>query len=208
MTKNINKSNKQWLRRHPGEPLPVRAGRKCKYCGVNIDHRDIRSKHCSSRCRDRDYAGLSIGKESECEHCGGAFTKRKSPQRFCSKRCRDRADLIRNRADYNARNAKRRAMERAAVVGEPFEAIDVFERDGWICQLCLTPINPMYKGRHPLAPSIDHIVPLNRGGEHSFDNVWAAHCSCNSSKRDHYSEFQIFATPLSRGHVGDGRTWR
>jgi len=39
-----------------------------------------------------------------------------------------------------------------------------------------------------LLPTIDHIVPLNRGGEHVRDNVQALCLSCNASKKDSLEE--------------------
>jgi 5-methylcytosine-specific restriction endonuclease McrA len=33
-------------------------------------------------------------------------------------------------------------------------------------------------------PSIDHVKPLAKGGEHSWDNVKLAHFVCNSLKSD------------------------
>jgi 5-methylcytosine-specific restriction endonuclease McrA len=32
--------------------------------------------------------------------------------------------------------------------------------------------------------SIDHIVPIARGGEHEWDNVQPAHLGCNIQKND------------------------
>jgi 5-methylcytosine-specific restriction endonuclease McrA len=158
--------------------------RNCARCGVNIDHRDKRSRHCSALCRTRDYEGSVIGIERNCAHCGSSFSPSKNPQVFCSRKCRSRADVARNREAYNRRNAERRARERNAVVGDPFTRLQVLDRDGWICQLCLTPIDWTLTGRGRFAPAVDHIVPLNKGGTHSFDNVWAAHSGCNASKGD------------------------
>lgn len=31
-------------------------------------------------------------------------------------------------------------------------------------------------------PTIDHIIPLSKGGLHSWNNIQLAHLSCNSSK--------------------------
>jgi len=39
-----------------------------------------------------------------------------------------------------------------------------------------------------LPPTIDHIVPLNRGGQHVRDNVQALCMSCNSRKKDSLEE--------------------
>ena len=33
-------------------------------------------------------------------------------------------------------------------------------------------------------PSIDHVIPLAKGGEHSWNNVMLAHRLCNSRKSD------------------------
>lgn len=168
-------------RKAKADPAPY-AERLCVRCGVNIDHRDIRSRHCGPRCRDRDQEGSVIGSVRDCAHCGQEFTPSKNPHIYCSKACRDRADLERNRAAYRSRGAVRRARERGARVGETFTHEQVFDRDGWICQLCLTPINWTLSGRDPLAPALDHIVPISKGGTHSLDNVWASHFGCNARK--------------------------
>jgi 5-methylcytosine-specific restriction endonuclease McrA len=34
----------------------------------------------------------------------------------------------------------------------------------------------------PLYPSIDHIVPMSKGGDHVWNNVQVAHIICNSYK--------------------------
>jgi len=36
----------------------------------------------------------------------------------------------------------------------------------------------------PNAPTVDHIIPLAKGGTHTWDNVQLAHWSCNSQKSD------------------------
>lgn len=160
------------------------AGRECARCHANIDHRDKRSRHCSSRCRDRDYEGAAIGTERACRHCSSPFAPTKGTHVYCSRTCRSRADVVRNREAYNRRNAARRARERNAVVGEPFTREEILNRDGWICQLCLAPIDWRLSGRSRFAPAVDHIIPLNHGGEHSRSNVQAAHSGCNASKQD------------------------
>lgn len=35
-----------------------------------------------------------------------------------------------------------------------------------------------------MSPSIDHVIPLSRGGAHAMGNVQSAHLRCNSSKGD------------------------
>jgi 5-methylcytosine-specific restriction endonuclease McrA len=51
----------------------------------------------------------------------------------------------------------------------------VYERDQGLCQICLEPI--------PFDDmTLDHIIPLSRGGEHTYENVQTAHLSCNCRK--------------------------
>lgn len=161
------------------------AGRTCARCDVGIADRDKRSRHCSALCRDRDYAGSVIGTVRACLQCGASFSPTKNPHVYCSTECRARSDVARNREAYNRRNAERRARERGAVVGEKrFTRKEVFDRDGWICQLCLAPIDWSLTGRGRLAPALDHIIPLARGGSHAWENAQAAHSGCNARKRD------------------------
>jgi len=37
---------------------------------------------------------------------------------------------------------------------------------------------------HPKAPTIDHVIPLSKGGTHEPANVQLAHYYCNSIKAD------------------------
>lgn len=80
-------------------------------------------------------------------------------------------------------DAVRRMRERAALV-EEFAPREVHERDGWVCQLCRLPIDPCIAWPDSMSPSVDHVVPLAKGGQHSMANAQAAHLGCNSRKRD------------------------
>jgi len=82
--------------------------------------------------------------------------------------------------------ARRRALQRAAWI-EPVSPIKVYERDNWICQLCHEPLARDEAVPHPLAPTVDHIIPLapfegRAGGDHSMSNSQAAHFLCNATK--------------------------
>jgi len=61
----------------------------------------------------------------------------------------------------------------------------IFDRDGWICQLCLEPIRPRAPGEsriYPEFPTLDHIIPASCGGDNSQWNLQAAHATCNVDK--------------------------
>ena len=84
------------------------------------------------------------------------------PPKFCRRVCRQRA--------YEAR---RRIIVR-----------DIAERDAWTCHLCGQPVPPEARAPDPLAGTVDHVLPLRRGGGDDADNVRLAHLACNSLKRD------------------------
>jgi 5-methylcytosine-specific restriction endonuclease McrA len=112
-----------------------------------------------------------------CGHCGAEFMADKRRSIFCSRECFEVGKHRRNIKHVQAR----RARERAATV-EPFFPSEVYARDDWTCGLCGGAIDSAAKKPHPQSPSIDHIVPLVLGGDHSLANVQAAHLGCNVRK--------------------------
>jgi len=58
----------------------------------------------------------------------------------------------------------------------------VGELENWICHLCEKVVDYSLPTTHPLAPTVDHIIPITKGGKHEWDNVKLAHRSCNASK--------------------------
>lgn len=61
---------------------------------------------------------------------------------------------------------------------------EVFARNNWTCHLCGGAIPHDAKWPDVLSGQVDHIVPLAKGGDHSWANVAAAHFGCNAGKRD------------------------
>lgn len=54
-----------------------------------------------------------------------------------------------------------------------------------ICEICGTPIDKTLKSPHPLSPSVDHIIPVSKGGHPSaLENLQLAHRVCNRAKAD------------------------
>ncbi len=54
-----------------------------------------------------------------------------------------------------------------------------------VCGICGKPVDFSLKYPHPLAPCIDHIIPIARGGHPSdLDNLQLAHWTCNRQKSD------------------------
>ena len=80
------------------------------------------------------------------------------------------------RAKINMRHTNEK--RRARIWNAPHEKIDredVYQKDGMICGIC---------GKHIDRAdfSIDHIIPISKGGGHVFANVHAAHLVCNKRR--------------------------
>lgn len=99
----------------------------------------------------------------------------RSDKKYCSMRC---AEDVRGKIN----NASRRIRTES-----PFERISRFEiysRDNWECQLCHKPVKRELIWPHKQCASLDHILPLSRGGTNTVANLQLAHYSCNSRRGD------------------------
>lgn len=162
--------------------------RQCVVCGSemqshnrNYCSEDCRKARNASRSRQRE-ARLRSLSEHKCKNCGCTFVPvyPSKNRTFCSQDCLH---------TYGRRVAKaqRRARERAL----PYESVDpmaVFERDGWQCHICGGHVPSDLRGLPvDLAPELDHIIPLAKGGHHVWDNLGLAHRKCNQDKSDRIS---------------------
>jgi 5-methylcytosine-specific restriction endonuclease McrA len=86
-------------------------------------------------------------------------------------------------------SAKRRAIMKR---GDVIRHLDIFERDEWICGICKELIDKYLRGDAWMRATLDHIIPLCKGGEHVFENVQAAHWRCNMLKGD---QLTLSSTP-------------
>lgn len=182
----------------------------CAYCGDPFTTRKSGSLYCSMPCRRMRAAASRQGRDwststelihdpkprrtftpehtssgrifvsGECRRCGDLFTIiDQLENRYCSTRCA--------RADGKDR---RRARKREAFVENVYRA-KVFERDGWRCQICRRKVDRLKAAPHPKAPTLDHIIPLAKGGTHEPRNAQLACFTCNSRKGDRFSGDQL-----------------
>lgn len=118
-------------------------------------------------------------KTVECAECGRKFETKNA--KCCSKEC-SKKRLNRNKDKRIYKN------------GKPDLSITLtklIKRDKNICHICGEKCNDedfYYKDTFFIAgedyPSIDHIVPIAKGGEHKWENIKLAHRRCNNKKRD------------------------
>lgn len=103
----------------------------------------------------------------------------------CSVACRTQVQF--GRAAAKAYDWRSDVVSRVAKYGcrmvEQFDREEIFERDDWTCRECsirCTEPNPYVL----TSATVDHVVALSLGGEHSRANVQTLCLSCNARKRD------------------------
>jgi hypothetical protein len=171
----------------------------CSKCGVPFKAKTARKKYCSWKCRpssapeERAKHNVDIVK---AEARKGRWAKNNPDKNYASlKKWRannpEKArQLNKNWEDANPDKKKskvinssinRRGREKA-VFSEKINSIEIYERDRWVCHICKSPIDRYAKSPHPLSPSLDHVIPLSRGGHHSALNIKSSHLRCNLKK--------------------------
>lgn len=115
--------------------------------------------------------------DSICIDCAAVFTQKHGATRRCGS-C--------TRLQFNARHRdyehRRRANMQSNGPVDRINSLKVYARDNWQCHLCgqAVPADAHYLDPH--APTLDHVIPLARGGTHTLANVKLAHRACNTLK--------------------------
>jgi len=58
----------------------------------------------------------------------------------------------------------------------------------WRCWVCKGTINRYLRFPNYMAATVEHIIPISKGGTHTWDNVAPAHAKCNFEKGDSLSD--------------------
>ncbi len=135
------------------------------YCSENCSRKHNHFRHALLYALNREV------KICVCKACGYEYcTNNQTRRMFCSKEClKDWHELVRRRRYTDAF---------VESVGIKY----LIKRDNGICQICNEPCDLTAKVPNSLAPTVDHIIPLAKGGLHCRSNCQLAHFICNSIK--------------------------
>ncbi|SNY19367.1 HNH endonuclease [Orenia metallireducens] len=164
---------------------------KCNDCGrmffTNAKHR-VHCNKCIDKIKieEKENRKLWEGRIIKCRECGTEFEMRSLRSKYCSTKCM-------NKAHYREKELKKRKkLHKNGRINYNISLDKLIKRDNRICQLCGELIDEedyckdgngyFIVGNN--YPSIDHIVPVAKGGTHTWDNVQLAHHYCNSLKSD------------------------
>lgn len=180
---------------------PLRRSRpsrkRCPSCGVRrkssrFGHDPIAATHLESWCRKCRNAKLirwqKANPEKHREQCRRfrrrhatrlreeiRAYRRKHP-RLTARRHRD---YMNRNPGLNATYTNRWKARRLGALVDDVQFIVVMRRDRFTCRLCGVGLR-LGRQKWPNRATLHHVVPLSRGGPHSYANVVAAHMSCNA----------------------------
>lgn len=154
---------------------------ECEICGKAIERQTRGQRICGSNsCRHR----LQTPLHEHCEDCGADLNAETRHTRRCESCKRKR----RNAWKKIAGKTPRKRCKRHGVPCDPsVRSRAVFERDGYICQLCwrrcLDKFTVVDDVPDPQSPTVDHIIAISLGIKgHTWDNVQCACWECNVAK--------------------------
>ncbi len=178
----------------------------CVVCGDSFETHVSTRRYCSIRCGEIA-RGVRLAEPLPTRicalpGCGEAFQPKRRMQRCCCEahgkefwkvRALEEGRLKRDpwsdrrRDDYH----RRRALKKQASTGRPVRLAEVAERDRWKCHICGKRVAKSRAWPHPRSASLDHVVPLSRGGAHDPANVRLAHLECNTAKNNRGGNEQL-----------------
>lgn len=183
---------------------------KCKECGtistrsmITVRHNNIRCRECDRIAKEKQEANKSLLKwfddlvaDIQREEKAIAKQERKQSRmhpcvvcgkptdrpKYCSQEC--------YRTTENYIRGSRDRLNKTNIIDKDITLKRLYKKEWGVCYLCgdscdwedyiITDGGVFVAG--DMYPSIDHIIPLAKGGLHSWDNVRLAHRVCNSKK--------------------------
>lgn len=168
------RSHYQFSRKY-GDPLyeapPTPTSKTCTACNETFP--------LDSFDRRKDRGGMGV--MSRCKPCSRRRVQEAHHSNREAYNAYQRKWASENRDKRSAVEAVQRAR-RLGVDAQKVDRLEIFERDGWVCQMCFEPVDKTLKFPHPMSATWDHIMPVSKGGAHSPENLRLAHWHENKAK--------------------------
>ena len=180
-----DEAHKKRMRKRYAIKHKIGEERICACCGKKFKAKSEKGKFCSTKCNWASRNGAHPI-ERKCEVCGNSFiTSDNHPRKTCG----NELCVKEYRAIYRRKHGKLKRIPKEQRVDKDITLAKLILRDGKRCWLCgeLTDENDYIVNEKGIMcgnnyPSIDHIIPISKGGLDAWDNVRVAHRRCNSIK--------------------------
>ena len=171
---------------------------KCEICNVKFSSGNKVHRFCSSTCRAEN--GRLLSKTRHHQKMAELYPNgiRSEPCGWCGE-IREFDFRLSNKGAYHpkcskeARSARYRikTVKRQKVVSRYRISHEQVVREyGPDCHICQSTIDLELPRTHRLGLTVDHVIPLNKGGSDDMHNLRPAHWICNVRKSDKIMETQ------------------
>lgn len=151
--------------------------RTCGYCHKPFETTTTTAIYCTryhkELARNARRTNVRAIYPRHCGHCKTTFVTTNQQQIYCKEQCK--RDYKRKQRDDNEK--------KLATKTQSFKRKLYFKDEG-LCGVCAEPVLLSDKYPNPRSLSIDHIVPLSKGGSHALYNLQITHWICNVNKGD------------------------
>jgi 5-methylcytosine-specific restriction endonuclease McrA len=154
---------------------------ECAGCPATFVRTTAHAKYCADCVAKSVYSPSVI---RTCKGCAAEFPAKGARQRIYCAECAAATVWIKGKRRANPCGGLniRQRIKKFGVEHERVVKLKVYERDGWQCGLCPEPVDPTLAYPHPMSASLDHVVPISRGGGHTYANTQCSHLECNVRK--------------------------
>ena len=162
---------------------------KCHCCDKYITKRKKRNTRwfCSNTCKDKHIEGIENRKQKSykpnrtipCNQCNELFIAKTGHNKRCDECVVDNAKAARKAAKIRRNNRKKGVNGKVHRIWRK----KVSAKTNYCCSICKikTQRDDIYADN---AGELDHIMPLSKGGTHTYDNVQLLCRACNQLKLD------------------------
>ena len=170
----------------------------CHTCGVffydNIPdlyhHNGVKELYCSVNCETKASFDCIVCVENYVVRLphSSLFDKLRilRLQGICSLDCREVFKTEKALESKYISSARRRAQKYGVAFDETITRKLVFEKENGRCYLCQieTHLEHSEENYEPKLSTVDHIIPISKGGPHNWENVRNCCLKCNITKHD------------------------
>lgn len=179
---------------HKRRKLKEPVEKSCDHCGSQFETPRSKQRFCSYECRVRQSSidgnekfkakmrevypdGI---KRKACGWCGEVLEV-PAQKTLASRKYHERCSIEAQRARYRIKTVKR---QNKTTKPSRLAADQVLREYGDKCHICNEEIDTQLPRTSRMGLTVDHVIPLSKGGSDELTNLRPAHWICNNRKSD------------------------
>ena len=174
---NRRRKHRRTPEQEPQKYIRLKYGSEEAYEQYLKKQEEQKKAEAEQRRAEREAEKAERLRTAECAVCGQAFTTYNPKQKTCCMACSKKLQYAR----------KDKRIPKEQIVDKDITLEALYRRDSGFCYICGRKCDWNDKdglkvfGKYP---TIEHLIPVSRGGLHSWDNVRLACFDCNIKKSD------------------------